>query len=683
MHAERKSSWSVWLGSAAALVIGLPVLLWGVLTPSAPLLTWFTPVFDALAFGCMIVVALLGSLDAELRQNRRSLPIVFIAAATAIMWAGHFVIFPGDVPGMGGARFNQATSTLFLAINLLTPLLLFIALFERGGPLDRSKRTIAMVIAGGAVLGALVIALSVTVGAGLETVSLTGTFTNFDAVVGAAGLVPAIIGLVAYLVGWHGDERVAAGVLAALTFTGLNSLLLIYLEMRYTPAWYAGHVLALLPFVALLAGQLWLYTGSVVAERKAAAEVASAAERRRIGLDVAKAMAEETDPLPVVDRLLSGVMQALSADRVTMLRQTAEGYVVERSIDREERPANIGVELPLDSVVADDRPVVSEAVKLRRPVVAGAYRVVGVDERDVGSHAGIQQTVVMPLQRARTVEDVLVVGRRANRPFTAKDVDQLEELGAIATLLIRNSRLFAEAESSSRAKSNFINLAAHELGTPISVIRGYVDMLADETLGPISSRQRGPIDALRNMAAELGDRVSQLLVAARLEAGAMPVFIDGSPAVDIVELIRDAVDRASDRASLIGAEIEVLTARTSVNVVANGRDIGIVLDNLLNNAMTYSNSPARVTLEITGREWVEVRVADNGIGIPEHARERIFDQFYRVDDAEFGYPSGTGLGLYISRQLAMRNGGGLFLERSEPGKGSVFVLRLPGATSGQ
>src|SRR5207237_2587899 len=101
-------------------------------------------------------------------------------------------------------------------------------------------------------------------------------------------------------------------------------------------------------------------------------------------------------------------------------------------------------------------------------------------------HAAILRGLVMPLVRGGTVDGVLIVGRRTDRPFTQGDVDQLEELGAIAALLIRNSRLLAEAESSSRAKSSFINLAAHELGTPISVVRGYIEMLADETFGPIT-----------------------------------------------------------------------------------------------------------------------------------------------------------------------------------------------------
>ena len=667
---------AVWLGSAAALVIGLPILLWGVLTKTTPELQWFVALCDGVAFVCMVVVALLGSLDAELRQNWRSLPIVFVACSTAVMWAGHFAVFPGDVPALAGQRFNQATSTLFLTINLLMPLMLSVALLQRGGALARPRAFIVGAVTAGVLLGLLVIAVSVAVGPNLQTVSPAGEFLEFDAPVGVAGLILALLGLLAYSVGLHGDERIAGGVLGALTFTALNSISLLYLHARYTPSWYADHVLALLPFAALLAGQLWLYSGSVLAERSAASAVAMASERRRIGLDIAKAMARETDPMPVVDRLLNGVIDALTADRVTMLRLVPEGFVVEHSVDRQGRSANVGVVLSLDSVVAGKRKVVSEAVERQRPIVLGSYRVIGLDSDAEEGHAGILRSVVMPLVRGGTVDGVLIVGRRTHRPFTEADVDQLAELGAIAALVIRNSRLLADAESSSRAKSNFINLAAHEFGTPIAVIRGYVDMIADETLGRLTSEQRGPMDAIRATAADLAERVDQLLIASRLEAGVSPQAVDSDATADLGVVVREAVVRAKDRAALIGAAIEINIPAVPVVAEGSARDIGIIVDNLLNNAMTYSRGPAQVSVKVAGGESPEIRVSDQGIGIPEAAKERIFDQFYRVDDVDFGYPAGTGLGLYIGRRLAERHGGQLLLERSSPDAGSVFTLRL-------
>ena len=663
---------AVWLGSAAALAIGLPILVWGI-TGSAPAMyDWFVPVCDAVAVVCMVAVAFLGAVDAELRRDWRSLPIVFIGSAATVMWIGHFALFPGDIAGLQGQRFNQATSTLFLAINLAVPLMLAVALLTRGGPLPRPRRYVFMAAGAGTGLGLLVVAFALITGLTLHTISPEGEFYTADAIVGVAGLIPAVIGLGAYFIGLHGDERIAAGVLAALTFSALNSISLLYLHARWTPAWYADHLLGLLPYVALLAGQLWLYTGSLTAER-------AAADRRRIGLDIAEAMATETDPMPVVDQLLAGVLEALKADRVTMLRLVPQGYVVERGLDRKSWPANIGKVFPLDSVVSGSRAIVREAVQQMKPVVVGGYRVLGLDDEGTQRHAGIAQSIVMPLARAGSVDWVLIAGRRENDPFNQSDVDQLQELGVIAALLIRNARLLSESESLNRAKSNFINLAAHELGTPISVIRGYAEMLADESLGPVTRDQRNPVETIRSTSTDLAERVNQLLLASRLAAALEPAPPQAS-GVDLVSAARDAVRRAGDRARLIGASVEADAPPGPVMVKASERDLAIILDNLLNNAMTYSHPPAHVVVQVHDNDRPELRVIDGGIGVPDGDRERIFEQFHRVDNSAFGYPSGTGLGLYISRQLAEGFGARLYLESSDE-SGSVFTLRLPSSNA--
>ena len=108
-----------------------------------------------------------------------------------------------------------------------------------------------------------------------------------------------------------------------------------------------------------------------------------------------------------------------------------------------------------------------------------------------------------------------------------------------------------------------------------------------------------------------------------------------------------------------------------------GRELGRVLDILLDNAITYSVPPAevQVSIRVEGRS-ADILVEDAGRGIPAEHHQGIFEQFYRVDDPRFGYPSGTGLGLYIGRKLAEANGGELDLERSRVGHGSIFRLRL-------
>ena len=113
-------------------------------------------------------------------------------------------------------------------------------------------------------------------------------------------------------------------------------------------------------------------------------------------------------------------------------------------------------------------------------------------------------------------------------------------------------------------------------------------------------------------------------------------------------------------------------------VNADPAQLGRVLDNLMNNAMTYNLSSARVAVTVsTSDDQASVRVADNGVGIPAQERERIFEQFHRINEPSFINVPGTGLGLYISRHLAEANGGRLTLESSSPQEGAVFLLTLP------
>jgi signal transduction histidine kinase len=116
---------------------------------------------------------------------------------------------------------------------------------------------------------------------------------------------------------------------------------------------------------------------------------------------------------------------------------------------------------------------------------------------------------------------------------------------------------------------------------------------------------------------------------------------------------------------------------TPVLVQADAEHVGRILDNLINNALTYCVGQPRVTVSVSNLGQPTIAVSDNGVGIPAEKRELVFERFVRLDDALIGPVPGTGLGLYISRELARRHGGSLVLDESAPGKGSRFLLRLP------
>ena len=237
------------------------------------------------------------------------------------------------------------------------------------------------------------------------------------------------------------------------------------------------------------------------------------------------------------------------------------------------------------------------------------------------------------------------------------------------------TRRLAAAEMANQAKTRFLHLAAHELRTPITVIGGYLTMLSDGSLGPVPKGWSQPLTVLGAKTKELNRLVTDLLEASRAEAKAVSTV---SATLDLCELVRSAVERARPRAELLEAEIRVDLPHGPVTAKADAVQLGRILDNLLNNAMTYSLEAPRVDvmLSVDG-DRAAVRVIDHGVGVPMKERERIFEQFHRLNQPTLLNIPGTGLGLFISRQLADANGGTLALESSSPEGGTIFALSLP------
>jgi signal transduction histidine kinase len=237
------------------------------------------------------------------------------------------------------------------------------------------------------------------------------------------------------------------------------------------------------------------------------------------------------------------------------------------------------------------------------------------------------------------------------------------------------ARLYAAAKAANEAKSAFLNLAAHELRTPITVLDGYLSMLDEASLGRAPDSWSMPIHILKAKTAELGRIVDALLQASRAGTDVAPVE---AQVIDLRNVVEDAVARARPRADLMRADISTKLARQAVLVKADKVELGRVLDNLINNSLSYSVPPARLFIDMASDfHRAVVRVEDTGVGIPNDQRERVFDRFYRGASSTFVKVPGVGLGLYISRQLAERHGGSLSVESSTPGIGTVFALALP------
>jgi signal transduction histidine kinase len=236
------------------------------------------------------------------------------------------------------------------------------------------------------------------------------------------------------------------------------------------------------------------------------------------------------------------------------------------------------------------------------------------------------------------------------------------------------TRLYVAATAASQTKSRFLNMAAHELRTPLSVLTGYLSLLSGGTVGTAPAAWEAPLGILMAKTRELERIVDDLLNASNVEV------IDQDferETLDLRSVVNEAVERVQPRAVLLRADVTLKLPTDPVPVEADANQLARVLDDLINNALTYTVRRPQLVIGLsTHSRRATVRFADNGIGIPKDERERVFDRLYRIADPRLVVP-GIGLGLYISRHFAKDFGGTLVVESSTPGTGTVFALTLP------
>jgi signal transduction histidine kinase len=220
-------------------------------------------------------------------------------------------------------------------------------------------------------------------------------------------------------------------------------------------------------------------------------------------------------------------------------------------------------------------------------------------------------------------------------------------------------------------KSDFIATVSHELRTPMAAVYGAAQTLLREDIEVPADVRRSLAEMIASQASRLTNIVNELLLARRLDRGEIELEHE---AVDVAELSRTTIEAM--RAQLPeDVAVEVDVAEGVDRAAGDAGRIQQVLVNLVDNAVKYGGSDVRVRVE-QGREAIRILVTDSGPGIEPAEQQRIFEKFYRVDPQLRRAPGGTGLGLYISRELVDRMGGTLTVS-SRPAAGATFVMELP------
>jgi two-component system OmpR family sensor kinase len=278
-----------------------------------------------------------------------------------------------------------------------------------------------------------------------------------------------------------------------------------------------------------------------------------------------------------------------------------------------------------------------------------------------------------PLEEMTETAGAIAAGdltRRIQRPEESGEVGRLGS--ALNGMLSQIEAAFAERTSSESRLRRFVADASHELRTPLTSIRGYAELLRKGAFDDEAGRRRAA-ERIEHEAARMGVLVDDLLLLARLDQGRP---LERYP-VDLGEVVRDAVDAA--RAVEPGRPISLDVIGTVV-VDGDAARLRQVVDNLLRNAVVHTPPGTAVHVAVRlDEDQAVITVADNGPGLEPDQAERLFDRFYRGNEARTG--EGTGLGLSIVASLASAHDGRATV-RSAPGSGTVFTVELPAADAG-
>lgn len=301
---------------------------------------------------------------------------------------------------------------------------------------------------------------------------------------------------------------------------------------------------------------------------------------------------------------------------------------------------------------------------LRTLALALALGIAAVLALTVALGVTATRRALRPLERVIAASGRIAAGNLSERVGIAS-ADEIGQLGASFDAMV--SRL----EGSFAAQKRFVADAAHELRTPLTVLSGSIDLLR---LGAAEGDPETTDRLLNNLDVELQRLIgltNDLLTLSALDAQPRLALVP----LDLSALLRDLTERYAP--ALVHHTFRAEIA-DGLRVKGVGDRLRQVVVNLLDNARKHTPDGKTIALRAWAEGgWVRVTVRDEGAGIPPEALPRIFDRFYRADDARTRSQGGTGLGLAICRAIADAHGGALSAS-SQPGAGSVFELTLPG-----
>ncbi len=472
----------------------------------------------------------------------------------------------------------------------------------------------------------------------------------------------------------HMRSLVAVPLLSAGTVMGVLAA-----DSSRPHAFDAGDLATMEQLAVAIAGSVQRTGALQLADRRLQQRV----DELTLLLDTAGRLSMSLEPEVVLREVVRSTAAVVSHGGGTLPARAAvfrvsDGVASPVAVEDDEGYVDAPAVLPLD-----EHPPMRQAMS-SGTVVTARFDSMGPSVAAAAAALGLVAGAWAPIWTGKTLYGVLAASSRDDRHFDAEELRLLEGIAHLAGLAIGNAealrlereRVLAAREhadrmaSVERVKSEFLRLASHELRGPLGVLGGYLSMLEDGSLSAEQLRRILPV--LVGKVAEMNRLVDQMLETARLEEGRLRLEMQR---VDLGRLAREAVQAVLP----LGAPRHqvLVDAPDPVTVVADPGRIHTVLANLVGNAVKYSPGGGEVRCAVSAEGGhAVVRVTDHGIGIAESDLPRLFTRFGRVVTPENSHIAGTGLGLYLARELARMHGGDITVA-SRAGEGSTFTFTMP------
>ncbi len=337
-----------------------------------------------------------------------------------------------------------------------------------------------------------------------------------------------------------------------------------------------------------------------------------------------------------------------------------------------------GYPLATEPVTVDTQApsVVAQTYRATKPILVRSVNP-DSEKHHLLKELGLRQALVSPLKVESMRVGVIVIGDPYTGDFTEEQLEELGSLSAPAALVLSQiERYEAQAETARRLeevaqmKSDFVSTVSHELRSPLTSIIGSLDTVSRPELAPKEPTSQQLLMSARRQAGRLQRLIEDLLVVSRIDRGAIPLH----PEELALKEIFGEVNRTVSIEPTIAVDPEDLMVRADRDHLLR------ILINLVENAAKYApGSPVELFGWARG-DRAFMAVVDHGPGIPEEAREKIFERFTQLDQSDTRARGGTGLGLSIVKSLSEVMGGSVRVESTEGG-GATFVVELPAVRS--